>query len=51
MSADNGIYILKTINAYRVKHILGFDNIYWDDNQKCDTNSGEWDGTKEEEET
>ena len=30
MSADNGVYILKTGNQYRVKHLQAIDNLYWD---------------------
>ena len=29
MSADNGIYILKTNDGYRVAHLQAIDNIYW----------------------
>lgn len=29
MSADNGIYILKTKDQYRVAHLQAIDNIYW----------------------
>lgn len=29
MSADNGVYILKTKDQYRVAHIQGIDNIYF----------------------
>lgn len=29
MSADNGIYILKTKDQYRVTEIMAIDNIYW----------------------
>lgn len=29
MSADNGIYILKTKDQYRVTHAMAIDNIYW----------------------
>ena len=29
MSADNGIYILKTKDQYRVAHIQGIDNVSW----------------------
>jgi len=29
MSADNGIYILKTKEQYRVAHLQGADNIIW----------------------
>ena len=37
MSADNGIYILKTPDGkggfeYRVKHCQSIENIYWDEN-------------------
>jgi len=30
MSADNGVYILKTNKQYRVKHLGAIDNLYWD---------------------
>ena len=30
MSADNGVYILKTNKQYRVKHLQAIDNLYWD---------------------
>jgi hypothetical protein len=29
MSADNGIYILKTKDGYRVKHLQAIENIFW----------------------
>lgn len=29
MSADNGIYILKTKDQYRVAHLRSIENIYW----------------------
>lgn len=29
MSADNGIYILKTGREYRVKHLHAIQNLYW----------------------
>lgn len=29
MSADNGIYILKTKDQYRVAHLKAIDNVYW----------------------
>lgn len=29
MSADNGIYILKTKDQYRVAHLSGIDNVTW----------------------
>lgn len=29
MSADNGIYILKTKDQYRVAHIRAIENLYW----------------------
>jgi hypothetical protein len=29
MSADNGIYMLKTLDGWRVKHLQCIDNIYW----------------------
>ena len=29
MSADNGIYILKTKDQYRVAHLQAIDNVYW----------------------
>lgn len=29
MSADNGIYILKTLDGYRVAHIQAIENLYW----------------------
>jgi hypothetical protein len=29
MSADNGIYILKTLDGFRVAHLQAIDNIYW----------------------
>lgn len=29
MSADNGIYILKTLDGYRVAHLQAIENIYW----------------------
>lgn len=29
MSADNGIYILKTKDQYRVAHLQAIDNIHW----------------------
>lgn len=32
MSADNGVYILKTGKQYRVKHLQAIDNLYWDNN-------------------
>lgn len=37
MSADNGVYILKTINPkggyeFRVAHLQAVDNVGWDDN-------------------
>jgi hypothetical protein len=37
MSADNGVYILKTINPkggyeFRVEHLQAVDNVGWDDN-------------------
>lgn len=38
MSADNGIYILKTIGPeYRVRHLQAVDNICWDQNNKCES--------------
>lgn len=30
MSADNGIYILKTKDQYRVTHAQAIENIYWE---------------------
>jgi hypothetical protein len=44
MSSDNCIGILKTIDSkgsgyeYRVSHILGLDNLNWDDKAKTQTN-------------
>lgn len=36
MSADNGIYILKTGREYRVKHLHAIENLYWDNiTEKC----------------
>lgn len=29
MSADNGIYILQTLDGFRVKHTQAIDNLYW----------------------
>lgn len=29
MSADNGIYILKTKDQYRVAHLCAIDNVTW----------------------
>lgn len=29
MSADNGIYILKTKDQYRVAHLQSIDNVSW----------------------
>lgn len=29
MSADNGIYVLKTKDQYRVAHLMAIDNVYW----------------------
>lgn len=29
MSADNGIYILKTKDQYRVAHLQAIENVYW----------------------
>ena len=29
MSADNGIYVLKTKDQYRVAHLQAIDNVYW----------------------
>lgn len=35
MSADNAILIIETEGPeYRVKYLLGMDNIYWDDEKK-----------------
>ena len=34
MSADNGIYILETIGEYRVQHLQGVDNLWWDDEEE-----------------
>lgn len=40
MSADNGIYILKTpcIDSfeYRVSHAQAIENLYWENGKKCD---------------
>ena len=37
MSANNGVYILKTDNQYRVKHLQSIDNLYWNnDGLYCD---------------
>lgn len=33
MSADNGVYILKTGNQYRVKHLIAVENLYWNQEQ------------------
>ena len=30
MSADNGIYILKTKDQYRVTHTQAIENVYWE---------------------
>lgn len=30
MSADNGVYILKTGKQYRVKHLTSINRLYWD---------------------
>jgi hypothetical protein len=44
MSADTGVYVLKTITRnpeifeYRVACLQAVDNVSWDDNQKCQTN-------------
>lgn len=39
MSADNGVYILKTSkdHQYRVVHAGAIDNIYYDELNKCDS--------------
>jgi len=39
MSADNGVYILKTGRQYRVAHQQAIDNLYWNENLRkmCDT--------------
>ena len=38
MSANNGVYILKTDNQYRVKHIQSIENLYWNSQGLyCDT--------------
>lgn len=29
MSADNGIYLLQTLDGWRVAHLQAIDNIYW----------------------
>jgi len=29
MSADNGIYVLKTKDGYRVEHLQAIENLYW----------------------
>lgn len=46
MSADNGIYILKTKDQYRVAHLCAIDNISWsiiDGNwQNNDATRGKW---------
>lgn len=33
MSADNGIYILKTLDGFRVIHAQAIDNLYWWDSE------------------
>lgn len=40
MSADNGIYILKTKDQYRVTHEQAIENVYWeyDNRYACDIN-------------
>ena len=38
MSADNGIYILKTRDQYRVAHLQAIENVYWS------VIDGEWQG-------
>ena len=44
MSADNGIYILKSYGSeYRVKHCQGIDNIYG----KFDDETFRWEGDEE----
>lgn len=35
MSADNGVYILKTGNQYRVKHLFAIENLYWNEKHGC----------------
>ena len=35
MSADNGIYILKLKDQYRVAHLQAIENIYWSEFE-CD---------------
>lgn len=37
MSSDNGLYILHTIDGYRVRHLQAVENVYWDDEIKRDT--------------
>ena len=34
MSVDNGIYILKTKDQYRVTHAQAIENIYWEYDNK-----------------
>lgn len=41
MSADNGIYILKTKDQYRVAHLQSIDNVSWS------IIDGNWQNTKE----
>ena len=35
MSADNGVYILKTGNQYRVALCQAIDNLYWNEDLHC----------------
>lgn len=35
MSADNGIYILQTLDGYRVVHAQAIENIYWWETWTC----------------
>ena len=35
MSADNGIYILKTKDQYRVIHAQAIENVYWEYDSRC----------------
>lgn len=41
MSADNGIYILKTKDQYRVAHLQAIDNVHWS------AIDGDWQNKKE----
>jgi hypothetical protein len=36
MSADNGIYILQSKDGYRITHAQAIENLYWDEDQRCE---------------